>query len=403
MFLFLAAPRVLPERTAPLCELEDREDKRYLAELEVCDDSWLVGKEPTSAIAEKHPTLTPIEVIRHSRIFDPFREPLTLVAGDTLLVKATADDLVAVLQNRTVQLPHAEEGMQFGAGTEDDLIVELIVPPHSTLLHKRLLSTDLQGDPDVHIIAVKSRRLHYAEQKIQRIRLRVGDIILVRCTREKLERLRAGGDVIIVEDVHHAIVDKSKAMWALAIFLGVIAAATSGLADIMVCAVTGVLLMVVCRCFVLRDAYRFLEPEILLLIVGTIALGQAMEKTGASRLYAESFLRMFEGYGPEVVLGGFVLLTSISTQLLSNNATAVLLLPIAISTALSLGVDPKPFIIGVCFGASACFATPIGYQTNLLVYGPGGYRFSDYLKLGIPLNILVIALASVFIPMIWPF
>jgi di/tricarboxylate transporter len=104
-----------------------------------------------------------------------------------------------------------------------------------------------------------------------------------------------------------------------------------------------------------------------------------------------------------VILAAFLLLTSVSTQLLSNNATAVLLIPIAISTALGLGVAPKPFIIAVCFGASACFASPIGYQTNLLVYGPGGYRFSDYLKLGIPLNLLVLVFGTLFIPVIWPF
>jgi di/tricarboxylate transporter len=160
--------------------------------------------------------------------------------------------------------------------------------------------------------------------------------------------------------------------------------------------------MAMAGCFRLRDAYRSLEPEILLLIVGMIALGNAMGKTGATQLYAESFLQIFQGMGPKVVLSGIIILTSISSQILSNTAPAVLLLPIAISTALTLGVDPKPFIVGICFGASACFATPIGYQTNLLVYGPGGYRFSDYLKLGIPLNLIVIVMGSIFIPMIWP-
>jgi di/tricarboxylate transporter len=271
------------------------------------------------------------------------------------------------------------------------------------LLRHRLLSTNLQDDPDVHIIAIKSRQLHYTEQKIQNVKLRLGDIILVRCSRKKLEQLRRGNDFIIVEDVHHAIIDKSKVRWALFIFSGVVLAATFGLADIMVCALTGVLLMVITRCFHLRDAYRSLEPDILLLIIGTIALGSAMAKTGASQLYAESFLSLFESWGPGIVLAGFLILTSICSQLLSNNATAVLLLPIAISTALALGVNPKPFIIGVCFGASACFATPIGYQTNLLVYGPGGYRFSDYLKMGLPLNMLVIIIGAIFIPMIWPF
>ena len=134
-----------------------------------------------------------------------------------------------------------------------------------------------------------------------------------------------------------------------------------------------------------------------------IALGNAMGKTGASQLYAENFLWIFQGLGPEFVLAGIIILSSISTQLLSNNATAVLLLPIAISTAVTLGVNPKPFIVGICFGASACFATPIGYQTNLLVYGPGGYRFSDYFNLGIPLNLIVIIMGSFFIPWICPF
>ena len=152
-----------------------------------------------------------------------------------------------------------------------------------------------------------------------------------------------------------------------------------------------VLALVLTGCLPLKEAYRALQPSILLLIVGTIALGTAMEQSGTSRFYADLFLGLLDGWTPTMVLGGFMLLTSLSTQVLSNNATAVLLLPIALSTAAGLGVDPKPFIIAVCLGASACFATPIGYQTNLLVYGPGGYRFSDYLKLGLPLNMMVIA------------
>jgi di/tricarboxylate transporter len=139
------------------------------------------------------------------------------------------------------------------------------------------------------------------------------------------------------------------------------------------------------------------------LIVGTIALGKAMEKTGASQHYAEAFLSLFTNSDPVMVLAGVILLTSISTQLLSNNATAILMLPIAISSAEALGVDPKAFIIAVCFGASACYGTPIGYQTNLLVYSPGGYRFSDYLKLGMPLNLIVLVLGTLFIPFFWPF
>ena len=253
------------------------------------------------------------------------------------------------------------------------------------------------------MIAVLRRRFVYSEQRIQILKLRVGDIILIWCPGEKLERMRGETDFIIVEDVHHEIVHKKKAPFAILVFLGLIVAASTGLADIMVCALAAAFLMILTGCLQLRDAYRSIQGNVLVLIVGAIALGTAMEKTGTAQYYAEGFLGLFGGANPEVILAGIILLTSISTQILSNNATAVLLVPIAISTALSLGVDPKPFIIAVCFGASACFATPIGYQTNLLVYGPGGYRFSDYLKLGMPLNLIVLILGTVFIPVFWPF
>ena len=231
----------------------------------------------------------------------------------------------------------------------------------------------------------------------------MGDILLVRSPLDQLERLRTEGDFIVIEDVHHEIVHKRLAGRALMIFGGVVAAAATGFLSIMVAAMAGVLLMILTGCLQLRTAYRELRADVLLLIVGTIALGQAMQKTGATDLYANAFLQLFAGAGPSVVLGGFLLLTSIGTQILSNNATAVLLLPVAISTALSLGVDPRPFIIAVCFGASACFASPIGYQTNLMVYGPGNYRFVDYLKLGLPLNLMVIAAGTLLIPRFWPF
>jgi di/tricarboxylate transporter len=286
---------------------------------------------------------------------------------------------------------------------QQSLVVELIVPPQSSLLGSRMRETRIARDPEIYTIAIQRSDLHYTEQKIDDVKLKLGDIILIQCSMDKLERLRGEGDFIIVEDVHHEIVHKRKARLAMAIFTGVIIGASLGVADIMVCAICGAFLMLLGGCLQLRDGYRALQADVLILIAGTIALGQAMAQTGASQFYAETFLSLFQGLGPVMILGAFIVLTSISTQLLSNNATAVLLLPIAISTAQQLGVDAKPFIMAVCFGASACYATPIGYQTNLLVYGPGGYRFGDYIKMGMPLNLLVLVVGTIFIPMIWPF
>lgn len=403
VFLVLAAPKLMPTMHSPVCEIKNAEHRRYLAELQIPQGSPIIGHEPESYFADNYPNIEVIELIRYSHVFYPDRESLEIAPDDLLLVKGSANDLIEILHKNLMELPLSEQGMSFKAEQNESLIVELILPPQSSLVGERLSQTRLRRDPDIHIIAVKRRELHYTEQKIQNIELKVGDIILVRIPESSLNRLRGQADIIIVEDVHHEIVHKRLARRAFLIFGAMVAAATAGLANIMVCALTAAFLMMVTGCLQLRDAYRAIEGRVLLIIIAMIALSAALEKTGASEFYAREFLSLFIGFGPAIVLSGLIILTSISTHVLSNNATAILILPIAISAAQGLGVDPKPFIIAVCFGASACFATPIGYQTNLLVYGPGGYRFSDYMKLGMPLNVIVVLLGSFFIPIVWPF
>jgi len=309
---------------------------------------------------------------------------------------------VAVTGNADISRPLADSGTLSDAGKGETVVVELIIPPQSSLLGQRILETALAKDPDVHILAVQRSRLHFTERQVMDIKLRLGDILLLRLPWDSLDRVRGNPDYIVVEDVHHEIVLKQKAGRATLIFGGIILAASTGLADMMVCALTGALLMILSGCLQIRDAYRSLQGNVLMLIAGTIALGAAMEKTGTSRIYAEAFLSTVGHLPPVFLVSSFILLTSIGTQVISNNATAVLVLPVAITTALEMGIDPKPLIIAVCIGASACYATPIGYQTNLLVYGPGGYRFADYLKLGIPLNLMVLVIGSLLIPVFWP-
>jgi di/tricarboxylate transporter len=401
-FLYFAAPRFMPGHAAPVCETDD-EHRRYLAELLVPADSSLIGQEAKKGLSQISPYFELFEVIRNDRILHPWRDKMEIEAGDLLFVKGSASDLVDTLQQKSVTLPHIEKDLNFTPGDTKSLILELVIPPQSSLVGERLLESSLHGEDKTYVIAVKRRNIHYTEQKIRELRLRVGDILLVQSHQYELEQLRRNPDYIVVEDVHHEIVIRKKAPVAALIFAALVIAASTGLADIMVCAVTGAFLMILTRCLPLRDAYRALQGDVLLLIVGTIALGTAMEKTGTARFYAQNFIGLLRDMGPAAILSGFLLLTSLGTQLLSNNATAVLLMPIAVSVALELGVDPKPFIIAVCFGASACFASPLGYQTNLLVYGPGSYRFTDYFRLGLPLNLLVLGMGSLFIPLIWPF
>ncbi len=401
VMIVLMAPRLMPDLLNPTCELENDQQRRYLAELVVAQDSALIGLNPCNHITGKYPDIEVLELIRDSQIFHPCRDAVAMAANDLLLVKGTPNALMQVLDKNQVELPRSEDGMDID-GQNAAMVVELIITPQSSLVGRQLKNTYLVRDNNLHVVAVERSGLHYSETQLQDIRLKMGDILLVWCHEDELRHLRGRNDWIIVEDVHQEIEYKRKAPLAGLIFGALVIAASTGMADIMVCALSAVFLMIATGCLPLREAYRALQSNVLLLIAGTIALGTAMDKTGTSQYYADLFLRAMDGWSPNIILGGVILLTSISTQLLSNNATAVLLLPIAISTALGLGVNPKPFIMAVCFGASACFATPIGYQTNLLVYGPGGYRFSDYFKLGIPLNLLVLFLGTMLIPVFWP-
>jgi di/tricarboxylate transporter len=402
LFLTLTASRFMPGHAAAVCHVDDGENRSYLAELRLTESSSLVGQSP-GFLSERFPSLDIIEVVRGSDIHYPDESRLRFAPQDLLLVRSSASDLVALLAEGLAELPHEAADLASKNVDPEHLIVELVVPPQSQLIGARVPDTRLFGDERIQILAIKRRSHHYTDLKIHNRHLRVGDILLVRSPIAMIQRLRSEGDFIVIEDVHHEIVHKRLAGRALLIFGGVVGAAATGLLPIMVAALAGVVLMILTGCLHLRTAYRELRADVLLLIVGTIALGRAMEKSGATDLYAQAFLQLFADAGPSIVLGGFLLLTSVGTQILSNNATAVLLLPVAVSTALSLGVDPRPFIIAVCFGASACFASPIGYQTNLMVYGPGNYRFIDYLKLGLPLNLLVLAAGVVLIPRFWPF
>jgi di/tricarboxylate transporter len=403
VFLYVLAPKILPALANPICRLQNSDHREYLAELKIPVKSSFIGKTVSDIFTSKYPSMNVIELINKSHIYRPGRVSISIDQGDILLVKGSLNDLVAILHNEDIELPSTEKELVLGPQKDAPIVVELIISPHSSLRRLRLEQTELAMDDEVNIIAVKRSNLHISERQIHDVVLQTGDILLIWCHESKLESIRSSTDYIVIEDVYEELVHKRKAWWSIINFACMIGTATLGLADIMTCALTAAFLMIITGCLQMRDAYKALQGDVLLLIAGTIALGVAMQKTGASELYAQTFLNFFAGFSPTVVLGAIILLTSICTQLLSNNATAVLLLPIAISTALGLGVDPKPFIVGICFGASACFATPVGYQTNLMVYGPGGYSFMDYMKLGIPLNVFVVVASTLFIPFIWPF
>jgi di/tricarboxylate transporter len=343
------------------------------------------------------------EVFQGERVCYPETDICTLADGDVVLLSATAEDLVAILGSKDADLPLVAGKSMAKPYELDAQLVEAIIPPDSHLLGRRIADTFLGAAEDIVVIGAQRQRHHYTAGKMGNLRIRVGDILLVQCSQQSLEWLREDSDLIVVEDKVPPVANRARAPIALGIFLTMVTLAASGGLDILPAALAAAFLMVLTRCLQLHEAYDAVDVPVLMLIIGTIALGSALTRTGAAELYASGFLSLFSGLGPHGVLVALIVLTSLLSHVLSNNSTAVLLVPIGLAAAASLNVDPRPFIVGICFGASACFATPIGYQTNLLVYGPGGYRFTDFMKLGMVLNVVVWVGAGVMIPRFWSF
>jgi di/tricarboxylate transporter len=402
-YLFLFSDRLLRAHKEPICELTHSERQRYISELQVPRTSTLVGKTPTDGFCEQFPDLELYQVLRGADVLEAADADVRIEPRDVLLVKGTARQLVSILDQEIAVLPKGEDGTIARPYDLRSLIVELVVPPGSTLVGRRLDRVVGDLDPRLHLLGVKRRRVHYSPLKLAGVRLAVGDILLVQSPAELMDRLRADGEFIVIDDVVATIIDRRKAPIALGIFAAMVVAASTGTLDILAAALAAAFAMLVTGCLRPRDAYRSLDVRVLLLIVGTLALGAALHKTGAADLYAFALLELVSGASPWVVLSALIALTSILSLFLSNNSTAVLLMPIALSVAAALQVDPRPFVVGLCFGASACYATPMGYQTNLLVHGPGGYSFMDYVRVGVPLNLLVWAASSICVPLIWPF
>ncbi|MGL1931327.1 MAG: SLC13 family permease [Desulfotalea sp.] len=402
LFLLVAAPRILPDLASPAC-LTTKNQKQYLAEIIIGNKSRHINKKANEIFKTKYPDIEVVELIKDDHVFHPERDEKLVRENCILLIKGSLSSLVGILHEDGISLPSSEKGLLLGAQKDPPIVVEIVVSPGSSTIGQPLHKTEIANDANINIIAVKRNTLHISERNIRDVNLKIGDTLLIWCEESKLPELKRDADFLLTEDVYEEIVHKRKAWWSIINFACMIGTASLGIADIMTCALTAAFLMIITGCIQMRDAYRSIQGDVLLLIAGTIALGVAMQKTGVSDLYAKTFLNLFEGFSPTIILGGMMVLTSISTQILSNNATAVLLFPIAVSTAISIGVDPKPFIVGVCIGASACFATPLGYQTNLMVFVPGGYSFKDYMRLGIPLNIFVVLAGTILIPQVWPF
>jgi di/tricarboxylate transporter len=294
--------------------------------------------------------------------------------------------------------PHANRS---AGASPASRIVEAVILPESVAIGRQLAQLEFEDSHQVQVLGLQRRGGQRRVGPRQAL-LHSGDVLLLQGTRSGLHAVSELYKLLIVEGVESAIVRHGKNRLALLIMGAVILLASLNAIPIVILALGGAALMVATRCLRADEAMSSLDGATLLLLAGTIPMGIAMQKTGLAQLLVDQLVSLAGQVSPVVMLSLFYLFTSLLTQLISNNAVAVLLTPIALSLATTLQVNPQPLLMTIAFGASASFMTPMGYQTNAIVRGPGGYTFGDYLRIGIPLTVIMWALATVLIPVFWP-
>lgn len=378
----------------------------YLTELRVMAGSPLIGKTVRAARLDRHHDVTVLEILRGAeKLFAPLNEALR--AGDILLVRGKVKALMELKSATQLEIEPEFKLRDDTLRSGDLALVETLVAPRSRLQGRTLAELEFRRQYNAIVLAIQ-RQGHTFREQLRSVRLRFGDALLVMGPRAEIARLRAGEDLIVLEPVDEPALRQHKGILALVIVGLVVLFAAVPLVGgrplpILATAVLGCVALVATRCISLEEAYAAIDWKVIFLLAGILPLGIAMEKTGAAEFLARHSLQLVGDFGPVAVLAMLYLLAAVLTECMSNNACAVLLTPIAISTATGLGLSPKPFLMAIMFAASTAFATPVGYQTNTMIYNPGGYRFTDFMKVGIPLNLLFWVLAIYFIPRFWPF
>ena len=406
VFIALFGRKLLPDRKTVTSTLADLEEKTFMTELEIQAGSPAIGMTAWEAFLKRNPRLQVMEVIRGESIIYPPVDEVTLEEGDILLTKGSASDILNVQREKSAIIA-PELGVDGIRMTERDYtLAEVVIMPTSQFVGKTIEEVQFHRRYDVNVIAILRRGRHmHIQAKIKGIELAVGDTLLLQGSSNGISKLRSAENVLLLEGISDSVVDVSKAPIAISTILAVVILATFNVLPIVVVAVLGAIVMVLTDCIPLKEAYKSMDASVLTLIASTIGLGIAMKDTGTAEIYANFLVSRVQEFGPVAVLAVFFLLTTFLSNYVNKSAAAVLMVPVAVaaSQAPGLGYEPMPFVMAVMFGASACFMTPIGYQTNLFIYGPGGYKFVDYMKLGTPLVLIMFILAMILIPMIWPF
>ncbi len=402
-YLLFIGRRFLPERRTQEDLTAGYHLRNYLTELVIQPRSRLIGKTLKESELSLANDIQVLEIRRNKQRLASLLPDIVLAEGDVLIVKGNIDNIIRVREAEGVAIHPRVKFKDEDLESPQVVLAECVISANSGLIGKTIKEIDFRRRFQATALAI---RRHGGEirEKLGRVHLHFGDTLLIQGRRDRLDGLSNSQDfMLIMEDSSTPRYRKRKMTIAVLIFAAVIAAAAFGLVPIMVAALLGALAMILTNCLTIQEGYEALDMRIIFLIAGTLSLGLALQKTGGAKLIADQLIGFAGPYGPHAVLAVLYLLTMILTELMSNNATAALLTPIAIEIASGMGVDVRPFAFCIAFAASASFLSPIGYQTNTLVYGPGGYRFTDYMRVGFPISLSTWLLSTLLIPVLWPF
>jgi di/tricarboxylate transporter len=415
LYMALLGSRLLPRRGNGLAA-EGRAEKDYLTELVVPPGSPLIARTLAEADFRGKYELRIIGIVRDGERVLPHGEAI-LRPGDVLLVRGKPDKILSIKESQGLEIksdtmsvheaqagapPHdgRSDGRSDGREDAEMAIVEAIIAPNSTFVGRTLRRIHFRSRYGADVLAIY-RHDQALYENLEDIQLKVGDMLLIQGRRRRINSLREDPNFLTLDDVRHTPLRKNKAAWAVAIFIGVAVTAGSNLAPLALCSLAGATAMLLAGCITAREAYARVEWQIIVLIAATLPMGVAMEKTGAAKLAAQYVTRHLGDYGPIVVMGGFFLFAVALTQTMVNAAAALLLTPIAINVAQQLQVNPRAFAMTIAIAASTSFATPLE-PACAIVYGPGRYRFADYVRVGGILTICVMAVTLLIIPIFWP-
>ncbi len=394
LYLRFVGPYLLPKRDSMAEMLTDRSRMKFFTEAVIPPESNLVGREVTGVQLFKRPGVRLVDVIRGDASLRRNLKGVELQVGDRVVLRTQMTELLSLQRNK--ELKRVDQ-----VSAVETKTVEVLITPGCRMVGKSLGVLRLRRRYGVYVLAAHRRNQNIGRQ-LDELVVQVGDTLLLEGAPEDIQRLAADMEVVDVSQPSARGFRRGHAPVAIGALLGIVVLAALGVAPILALSVIAVAVVLITRCIDADEAFGFVDGRLLTLIFSMLAVGKALEASGAVELIVNAVAPGLAMLPPFLVIWAVYLLTSILTELVSNNAVAVVVTPIAIGLGEAMGIDPRPLVVAVMVAASASFATPIGYQTNMLVYGPGGYKFTDFMRVGIPLNLTVGMLASALIPFIWP-